>query len=457
MPLLPSFRVSKDQREKYSSKTTGASESYLNQFNRYLASLAVDKKPGVAEYELSPEEPIITVIELIDKESNQRSAGDDWPQATSPSDTTESSSLSDIEKKLEAPLETSVTEISDEASSVCSSVGKRNSFRWGRKSQPRQMRVPATIGETVAPRCRLGDASIEGDFASIQYGTHNGRPACCIVVDFRLVFQDTSAIDWARIQFRFGSNSTESDDAQISKAFFPDELAGQCDTAQEILAVSPNVGLGVAGCKANFSGISKQQARVTRRCWRVQGTTEEHQGHYDTFCWRVFENPLSADSVPRHFRTGMIAYLPADYTFGAEHNTDFWVDISVEGTLRGLRSRHKKVKGRRWFELGPTLQDYDRVFDKMALKSVIQDVNNSIPDLGHAEKITEGPLPSFPALPAPAAASLDVPAKANVKETPSQTNETGYGAETSYEKFEVEENLVQMPGTNEDEARAPPC
>jgi hypothetical protein len=130
----------------------------------------------------------------------------------------------------------------------------------------------------ITSRCRMGDASIEGEFASIEYGTYNKRPACRIMVDFRLVFQPTSTINWAQIQFRFGSDAGTTS-SLITKSFLPNELAGQYDTTQEIRAISPSIGLEVAGCKASISecrnsrhassdgsGVSKSPEKSARVC-----------------------------------------------------------------------------------------------------------------------------------------------------------------------------------------------
>ena len=225
------------------------------------------------------------------------------------------------------------------------------------------------------------------------------------MVDFRLVFQPASTINSAQIQFRFGFNARTTS-SLITRSFFPDELTGQYDTTQEIRAINPNIGLGVAGYKASISGMSQQQARVKRRQWRVQGTREERSGVYDTFCWKVIENEFSEDSVPRHFCTGMVVYLPPTSEPDAEHKADFWVDISVEGTLRGFRSRHKKVQERQWFE--PLSSG--KVPTRLTPTCWSTWLGRKIPDLVPAERTSET-APAFPALPASAIASVDVPAK----------------------------------------------
>lgn len=103
----------------------------------------------------------------------------------------------------------------------------------------------------------------------------------------------------------------------------------------------------------------------------------------------------------------MVVYLPSPSETNAEPNADFWVDVSVEGTLRGPRSKRKKIQERRWFE--PTLAQRDSrgSLDADALINIARDENQKIPDLVPAER-TPKDLPALPALPA---ASLDVAAK----------------------------------------------
>lgn len=223
-------------------------------------------------------------------------------------------------------------------------------------------------------------------------------------------------------------------DSLVSKSFYPDELTGQYDTTQQIRVISPNIGLGVAGCKASISGMSQQQARVQRRQWRVQGTQEEHSGVYETFCWKVIENEFSEDSVPRHFRTGTVVYLPSPSETNAEPNADPWVDVSVEGTLRGLRSKHKKVQERRWFNT-MAQQSSRGTLDADALANMVRNENQKIPDLVPTDR-TPKDFPRLPALPASAAAGVDVAAK-----TPAHGHDDSVPHQstvTSYEISEVE-------------------
>jgi hypothetical protein len=442
MPAIPSFRLSPEQLEKYSYKATVASEYCLNQINSILVDLCDDEKASALQSEPNGE-PTVTKTKTC-RATNTRTASSKKQSKTKPtSQTTEVESLLDRDIPSEAsPAATFIASTSELSRASCpassSSSSKRSSFTWRRKSSQATTRVRAQAGEAITSRCRMGDASVEGDFASIRFGTYNRRPACHIMVDFRLVFQPTSTINSAQIQFRFGSDAGTTG-AQATKSFFPDELTGQYDTTQEIRAINPNIGLGLAGCKASISGMSQQQARVKRRQWRVQGTREEHEGVYDTFCWKVMENEFSEDSVPRHFRTGMVVYLPSTSETNAEHQADFWVDISVEGTLRGLRSKHNKVQERRWFE--PTLAERERrdTLDASALVEMVREENKKILDLVPAERTPEGG-PALPALPASAPASVDVPAKPTTATQPQGHTDSGprHCIVTSYEMSETQ-------------------
>ena len=222
----------------------------------------------------------------------------------------------------------------------------------------------------------------------------------------------------------------------------------------QTVPVSDWIGIGTPCRETKRSG--SQQARVKRRHWRVQGIREEHAGIYDTFCWKVIENEFSEDSVPRHFRTGMVAYLPPTSETDAEHKADFWVDVSVEGTVRGLRSRHKKVQERRWFE--PTLEQQEsaNTLDANVLVNMVREENRKIPDLVPAERTSET-APAFPALPASAAASVDVPAKPTTAHPQGQSDGSlQNGTLTSYEIYEISEMQDMVDALSADEVVAQP-
>ncbi|KAK3056367.1 hypothetical protein LTR09_002874 [Extremus antarcticus] len=401
--------------DRYAGKATEVSGLYLSKINQMLL-----EKKRKAEKSRRSKEEIVIVTELMDEtpiESDQETEPTDQKQELQTPTDDELSTVDSLEP-LQPVASDAVT-------------SKRRSFQFGRGEPSTKPQIPAQIDETIAPRCQLGEASIEGDFTTIQYGIHNGRAACQIILDFRLVFQPSSTINWAQMKFRFGSES-ESNVPQASKTFFPEELTGQYDTAQDIRAYNPNVGLGAAGCRANVGGISMQQARITRRQWRVQGTREAYSDGYDTFCWKVLENELSQDSVPRRFQVGMIVYLPDR---SEEHDARFWVDVSIEGTIRGLWSKHKKVKARRWFEPSAADLESDITLTEdtpRVVSSAAGTTAASTPVLAHEEAKIES-MPALPALPAATASNVDVPKKPSDAKPSDETHQTSYGAAAAYE------------------------
>ncbi len=261
-----------------------------------------------------------------------------------------------------------------------STASKRSSFSWGRRSPDSAPHIIAQIDESVTTCWQLGDASISGDFASIEYGLYNNRPACAIIVDFRLVFQPSSTIKWARCEFQFGCSATDAPTSRASTAFYPDELNGQYDTAEELRSINPEIGVAAYGFKAGISG-TQQQTRTKRRHWRVQGHRIDHSGIYDTFCWEINGNEFSEDSVPRHFRTGMIVYLPPDST-----NREGWVDVTIDGSLRGVFPRHKTVREQRYFRVSPAQLGCQNILDAMRLRCRVEEVNMKISDLAPSKQ-----------------------------------------------------------------------
>ena len=93
------------------------------------------------------------------------------------------------------------------------------------------------------------------------------------------------------------------------------------------------------------------------------------------------------------------------------------------------------------------------MLNENALANLIDDENKRIPDLGQTTQTT-APFPTFAALPAPAAASVEVPKNPSKGETQGETDSTGSSTVTSYEISEIED-LIEMPA--EDEARLLSC
>ena len=296
---------------------------------------------------------------------------------------------------------------------------KRRSIGWrpSHKSEPPAPapRIPAQVDNAIASRYYLRDASIEGDFSAIEYGLFNNRPACMIVADIRLVYQPSCTISSALVQFRFGhdddisheptkkhstdhystpSSLTPNPHPQpiVTRAFFPQELAGGRETVKETTNINPKLGITWPGLgSADISGYSHEQSQTGHRQWRVQGRTKEHDNVCDTFAWNVAENEVSIeDSVPRCFRVGMIAYLPpptsdpSDRVENAVAQRSFWLDITIEGTLRGFHlSRFAPKTGRRYLD-ARNADDATKELSMDTLQSLVNSANDKIVDITSA-------------------------------------------------------------------------
>ena len=242
-------------------------------------------------------------------------------------------------------------------------------------------RVPALEGESIVSRHRIDTASIEGDFHRIEYGQFKGKPACLIIVDLRLAYQPSSTIKGMRIEFQFGKDSKEPMTSPtptqtttatyippISKNFYPDELVGETDYSKIKKHSNIKPEIGGMSFKVSTGGGGSHVTTTKQHRWRVQGRTEEHNGVYDTFGWRIFENTESENSVPRKVRLGMVAFH--------EHQP-FWVETTVEGSLRKNNpfTRASATRGKKWF-YPPSLDERDdNVLDAEDLEDQVSRYN----------------------------------------------------------------------------------
>ena len=242
-------------------------------------------------------------------------------------------------------------------------------------------KVPAVEGESIAPRHKLNTASIEGDFYKIEYGQLKGKPACMVIVDLRLAYQPDSTIENTKVEFRFGRNSTQcpaSTDilqttlsptkSTISKVFYPDELIGEPDYIQTKKHSNIKPQLSGMGFHVGAGGGGTNTTTTKQLRWRVQGRTEEHNGIYDTFGWKVFPNTESENSVPRKVRLGMVAF----------HDLQpFWVETTVEGSLRsgGPFLKASITREKKWFDPPNTGDSIDNPLDVDLLEEQVNRYN----------------------------------------------------------------------------------
>ncbi|MCJ1395946.1 hypothetical protein MMC18_008832 [Xylographa bjoerkii] len=297
------------------------------------------------------------------------------PANASSSDFPEGISVSEFTvcEKLESPVSPQSDPAASRSTSDSGVPNAKSLPKWlspGRKVTTKDRlatcmeKVPAFEGESIASRHKLGTASIEGDFHKIEYGQFKGRPACLIVVDLRLAYQPDSTINSMQIDFQFQEEESRTPvspkSAQhtrrvvklpISKVLTPEELVGEADYSRTKKHSNIKPEIGAMGFKLGAGGGGTHVHTIRHHYWRVQGTTEDHGGVYDTFRWRVFENTESDNSVPRKVRLGMIAFH--------EHRP-FYVNVAIEGSLRKALpfSKIKATRGKRRFD-PPISQDVE--------------------------------------------------------------------------------------------------
>ena len=131
----------------------------------------------------------------------------------------------------------------------------------------------------------------------------------------------------------------------------------------EFAALSVHVGAGGGG---------RHTATTKQHCWHVQGTTDDHNGIYDTFAWKVFENSVPDDSVPRHIRLGMIAF---------HEYQPFWVDVTIRGSVRGKLSPSKATREKRWFYPPISEEVGEHLLDEKMLENQVSKKNKTITDV----------------------------------------------------------------------------
>lgn len=236
----------------------------------------------------------------------------------------------------------------------------KSKFKFRRKTSSQKTPVQdlaALEGEDIASRLKLGTASIDGEFHRIEYGQFRQRPACLITVDLRLIYQPDSTINNVRVDFQFaplvdklGEKPTLTKRSPISKVLAPVELEGMADRSKDTQHKRWEPEFSVFSVTGKLGGGGGHKTVNAKHRWRVQGQTEEHNGIYDTFRWRIVENTVSEDSVPRHVRLGMIVF---------HQHERLGVETTIVGSLRGgMRGRggvpSKSVKEKRWFQ-PPTL------------------------------------------------------------------------------------------------------
>lgn len=244
---------------------------------------------------------------------------------------------------------------------------KLSFFHRKKKPSVPVYKIEALEGESIASRHNMGTASIDCEFYKIEYGQFKDRPACMIIVDVRLVYEPDNAIKETKIELQFAKEVAQTlspEDpgyaqntrAPISKVFAPKYVVGMPTTTH--VSKNHHIGPKLQGMsfKIDLGGGGGQETSTTQYLWRVLGNREEHNGIYDTFCWTIFQNEHSKDSVPREVRLGMIAF---------HEGQPFSINSNIKGSTRQKHQRRKLTQGERWF--------YPPISDDIG-RHVLQDV-----------------------------------------------------------------------------------
>ena len=243
-------------------------------------------------------------------------------------------------------------------------------------------RIPALEGESIASRHKFDTAYIEGSFSRIEYGQFKGRPACLVVIDLMLVYQPKNTIKGMEIRFQFGKDDTltssyedldqKTVEPTISQILFPRDLQSVATYSRVTKHSNIKPAFSALSVHASAGGGGKHSATPKNHRWHVQGRTDDHDGIYDTFGWDIFENEISSDSVPRHVRLGMIAFH--------EHKR-FWVDTTVEGSIRGPHFFSKVTREKRWFYPPSSGDVGEHPLDEQILENIVIKTNKTIQDV----------------------------------------------------------------------------
>ena len=340
---------------------------------------------------------------------------------------------------------------------------QRQRNTWLQK--PLLPRTQLQIGAAVAPRCEMDEASVHSKIGHIEYGSYNGEAACLLIIDFRLVFQPATTIKAVDIEFRFASspvnalqpNVTIASVAKAIKAsrattacnpmmpddaYFPQELTGHVEHAQEMRASNPTIGAGFYGAKLGVSGMgATQRGQITKSQWRVQGNWKRHDGVTDALTWKVIENKYSKDSVPRDFRVGMIVFVPTSTVDGETSYKDLWMDTTIEGALRGKMPRWRTVTGLTSLKASEIAQEkpaplLENELTVGKLNELVAQKNDHIKDIeksnGSAALLQARlPLPALPSNVSPS--NFDAPSA-------TQTQDQSQLSSGGYEREEMDQN-----------------
>ncbi len=278
----------------------------------------------------------------------------------------------------------------NEKKSVWNSI-RLPSSRRGRKTSEPTDKIEAIEGELAASRHEIGSASIDCEFHKIEYGQFKDRPACIIIIDVRLVSPPENTIERAQMEFQFAKDdeqnlapenhiSTQITKEPISRVFAPEDIEGM--PSQSTKTVHHSIKPKIEGLtfKIDTGGGGGQTTTINNHRWQVVGRREKHNNIYDTFGWKIFQNEVSQDSVPRKVRLGMIAF---------HRYQPFWVNVSINGRTRQKHRRLKATQEKRWFT-PPNIEDVGHhILQEAMVESLVTKQNLRIRDIAPS-RLVEG-------------------------------------------------------------------
>ncbi len=278
----------------------------------------------------------------------------------------------------------------NEKKSVWNSI-RLPSSRRGRKTSEPTDKIEAIEGELAASRHEIGSASIDCEFHKIEYGQFKDRPACIIIVDVRLVSPPDNTIERAQMEFQFAKDdeqnlapenhiSTQITKEPISRVFAPEDIEGMPSQSTKTVHHSIKPSFEGLTFKIGTGGGGGQTTTINNHRWQVVGRREEHNNIYDTFGWKIFQNEVSQDSVPREVRLGMIAF---------HHHQPFWVNVSINGRTRQKHRHPKATQEKRWFN-PPNIEDVGHhILQEAMVKNLVTKQNLRIRDIA-PNRLVEG-------------------------------------------------------------------
>ncbi|EXJ76625.1 uncharacterized protein A1O5_01133 [Cladophialophora psammophila CBS 110553] len=199
-------------------------------------------------------------------------------------------------------------------------------------NDPPQLRVQneGQVNRSLIARDAIRDSGFSAILQRVQYGTHEGAPACLIVIDlsFRFIGRTLSRYSHGKVEVKFSkavdpsnhqiaSPSPSEDPKVVNMA--PKEVYGIVKVVEErkyrevsipVMFESP-VGIS-AGVEAKFGSEDNEHQEHRME---IHGDLYWDDDHMDAACgatWDLRENEAQKDGIFRSFRAAMVVENPPD-------------------------------------------------------------------------------------------------------------------------------------------------